>query len=107
MRPSAANGARVIAALTEFGVGASGLSPDQFEDPRTLLLLGREPFRIDSLTDIPGVTFEEAWAGRLYVNLDGVNVPMIGKRELLRNKRAVGRLQDLADVEALEKLDEA
>jgi hypothetical protein len=106
VRPTAANGARVIAALTAFGAAPQSLSPDQFEDPRTLLMLGREPFRVGVLTDIPGVTFEEAWAGRIHVILDGVQVPVIGKAELIRNKRTVGRLQDLADVDELQKLDE-
>ena len=69
-------------------------------------MLGREPFRVDILTDIPGVTFDEAWNGRIHVVLDGVRLPVIGKRELIRNKRAVGRLQDLADAEALEQIDE-
>jgi hypothetical protein len=105
VRPTAANGTRVIAALTEFGVAPPTLVPDQFEDPRTLLMLGREPFRIDILTEIPGVTFDEAWAGRIHVTLDGVRVPVIGKAELIKNKRTVGRLQDLADVDELQKLD--
>lgn len=69
-------------------------------------MLGREPFRVDILTDLPGVTFDEAWPSRVHVTIDGVTVPVIGKAQLIANKRAVGRLQDLADVEALERLDE-
>jgi hypothetical protein len=106
VRPTAANGERVIAALAEFGSGAEGLRPEQFEDPRTLLMLGREPFRVDILTDLPGVSFNESYSARIHVTLDGVRVPVIGKRELIKNKRTVGRLQDLADAEALEKLDQ-
>jgi hypothetical protein len=105
VRPTAANGARVMAALAAFGAAPRDLSADQFENPRTLLMLGREPFRIDILTDIPGVTFDEAWAARIHVTLDGVRVPVIGKAELIKNKRAVGRLQDLADVDELQKLE--
>ena len=105
VRPAASNGARVLAALAAFGAASAGLTPEQFEDPRTLLMLGREPFRVDILTDIP-VTFDEAWDNRMLVTLDGVSVPVIGKRELIRNKRAVGRLQDLADAEQLELLDD-
>lgn len=107
VRPTATNGARVLAALTAFGAAPEGITPERFEDPRTLLVLGREPFRVDILTDIPGVGFDEAWAERVEVTLDGVNVPVIGRRELIKNKRTVGRLQDLADVEALERLDGA
>lgn len=106
VRPTRANGARVIAALAAFGSGTQDLSPEQFENPRTLLVLGREPFRVDILTDIPGVDFDRAWAGRIHVTLDGVRLPVIGKEELITNKRTVGRLQDLADIEELEKLDE-
>lgn len=105
VRPTADNGERVLAALAAFGSGLEGLTPRHFEDPRTLLMLGREPFRVDILTDIPGVTFDEAWSSRIHVTLDGVEVPVIGKAELIKNKRAVGRLQDLADAEELEKLD--
>lgn len=106
VRPSAANGARVLHALTEFGAAPAGILPQQFEDPRTLLMLGREPFRVDILTDLPGVTFDDAWPVRTLVTIDGVTVPVIGKAQLITNKRAVGRLQDLADAEELERLDE-
>lgn len=105
VRPTAANGARVLAALVAFGAAPVDLNPTQFEDPRTLLMLGREPFRVDILTNIPGVTFDEAWGSRLYVTLDEVELPVIGKAHLIKNKRAVGRLQDLADAEELEKID--
>jgi predicted nucleotidyltransferase len=105
VRPTIQNGSRVIDALAEFGSTADGLTPQQFENPRTLLVLGREPFRIDILTSIPGVSFEDAWPARIEVSLEGVKVPVIGKQHLIANKRAVGRLQDLADIEALEELD--
>jgi hypothetical protein len=105
VRPTADNGARVLAALTDFGAASEELTRQHFEDPRTILMLGREPFRVDILTDIPGVTFEEAWNARIYVTLDDAELPVIGKAHLIKNKRAVGRLQDLADAEELEKLD--
>ena len=106
VRPTAENGSRVLAALAAFGAGSGGLTPEQFENPRTLLMLGRDPFRIDILTDLPAVEFDEAWTSRIYVTLDGVELPVIGKAQLIRNKRAVGRLQDLADAEELEKLND-
>jgi hypothetical protein len=105
VRPTAANGERVLSALNAFGASSEGLTEAHFEDPRTLLMLGREPFRVDILTDIPGVTFDEAWGSRIYVNVDAVELPVIGKAQLIKNKRAVGRLQDLADAEELEKLE--
>jgi predicted nucleotidyltransferase len=69
-------------------------------------MIGREPFRVDLLTSIPGVVFEEAWARRSSVELGGISVPLIGRKDLIANKKAVGRLQDLADVEALEAIAE-
>lgn len=105
VRPSADNGGRILAALAAFGASLDNLAPEQFEDPRTLLMLGREPFRVDILTDIPGTTFDEAWKSRIYVTIDDIELPVIGKAQLIKNKRAVGRLQDLADAEELEKLD--
>ncbi len=62
----------------------------------------RPPRRIDVLTDITGVDFETAWRSRVSHAVGSMQVPFIGRRELLRNKRAAGRLRDLADVEALE-----
>jgi hypothetical protein len=107
VRPTSSNGVRVLAALADFGAELRDFTAEQFENPRTLLMLGREPYRIDILTDLPGVTFDEAWSERAHVTLDGVTLPVISKRLLIRNKRAVGRLQDLADAEELEKLDAA
>lgn len=104
VRPTRVNGMRVVEALTEFGSGGEGLQPEQFEDPRTVVMLGREPYRVDLLTDLPGLEFGDAWNRRVHITLDGVQVPVIGKDDLIKNKRAVGRLQDLADAEALERL---
>jgi hypothetical protein len=70
-------------------------------------MLGREPSRVGILTDLPGISFEEAWKSWVNVVLDGVDVPLIGKAALIKNKRAVGRLQDLADIDELEKIDDA
>jgi hypothetical protein len=104
VRPTSSNGERVLSALEAYGTPLDQLSPLQFENPRTLLMLGRDPFRIDILTDLPGISFDEAWRDRIGIVLDGVAVPVIGKRDLIMNKRTVGRLQDLADADELEKL---
>jgi hypothetical protein len=101
VRPVADNGTRVLSALAEFGAPLSNFDPARFADPRTLIILGRDPFRIDILTDLAGITFDEAWAKRTCVTLDGQVIPLIDVDDLIKNKRAVGRLQDLADVEAL------
>jgi len=68
-----------------------------------VLQLGRNPFRIDILPSISGVTFEEAWAGRREGSIDGMTTPYIGRDELIRNREATGRARDLGDAEELKK----
>lgn len=92
----------MLIALQKFGASPPGFQPSRFEDPKTLLMIGQEPFRIDLLTSIPGIDFVRAWQQRESVELDGIQIPLISKTDLIANKKAVGRLQDLADVEALE-----
>lgn len=104
VRPTARNGRRVLDALREFGASVD-LAPEQFENPRTMLVLGRDPFRVDLLTAIPDLEFEDCWLRRESVVLEGTSIPLLSKSDLLANKRASGRIQDLADVEALEALD--
>lgn len=83
VRPTADNGACVLQALTKFGAAPAGILPQQSEDSRTLLMIGREPFRVDILTDLAGVRFEDAWPARIQVTIDGVTVPVIGKAQLI------------------------
>jgi predicted nucleotidyltransferase len=106
LRPSPENGKRALTALVDFGTPLVDFTPERFAEPDTIVMIGREPFRVDLLTSIPGVVFEEAWARRTSVELDGITVPLIGRADLIANKKAVGRLQDLADVEALEAIAE-
>ena len=68
-----------------------------------MIQLGRAPSRIDLLTSISGVPTEEAFATKVSATIDGIPVFILGKGALIRNKRAVGRPQDLADLESLEK----
>lgn len=105
IRPTLENGRRVIEALAEFGFGALDLEPDVFTQPDTVIQLGREPNRIDLLTEIYGVTIDEVWNSKVEADLDGLQVTMIGRDALIRNKKATARLQDLADVEKLESED--
>lgn len=69
-------------------------------------MLGRKPWRIDILTGIDGVTFEEAWATRVEANFHGIKLFIIGRDALLKNKRAAGRKKDAVDVELLEEVGE-
>jgi predicted nucleotidyltransferase len=104
LRPTAENGQRVLNALTAFGTPFGDLVAERFTGPDLILMLGREPFRVDLLTHIPGVVFEDAWPRRVSITLDGETIPLIAREDLITNKKAVGRLQDLADVEALEAI---
>ena len=102
VRPTHENGQRIVEALKAFGFASLGLGPDAFTAPDRVIQLGRAPNRIDLLTGIPGVSFDEAWPARVQADLDGLGVFMIGRDALIRNKRATGRPQDLADAERLE-----
>lgn len=101
------NARRLRAALVAFGFGS--VVPDEraFLVPDNVWMLGRKPNRIDILTSIDGVTWDEVWKGRVRVDLDGMPLFVIGARELLANKRAAGRPKDLADVDAIERLSKA
>lgn len=101
VEPSAENAQRVIDALSAFGFGDIGLSAEDFQRPDTVVQLGVPPVRVDLLTGITGVSWDEAWAGRVDGELGAVPAAFIGLAELRRNKRATGRHRDLADLEAL------
>lgn len=95
------NADKIFAVLESFGFGDAGIKRDDFLEPGQVIQLGRAPHRIDILTGISGVTWQEAWASRTEVDLDGLAIHVIGKSELIRNKQATGRPQDLADLARL------
>lgn len=95
------NAANVLAALHSFGFDGLGLTEDDFARPGRVVQLGYPPYRIDILTSIDGVEFDEAWPRRTTAVVDGLELPVIGRDDLVRNKRAAGRPQDLADVARL------
>jgi hypothetical protein len=65
--------------------------------------MGVRPLRIDVTTSISGVDFEAAWPNRVYVEIEQMRIPVIGRADLLTNKRATGRAQDLVDADRLDK----
>lgn len=101
IRPTAENAARVVAALEEFGFGSLGLKEADFLQPGHVVQLGRPPVRIDLLTSISGVAWEEAEAGKVAGRYGDVPVAFLGRAQLIANKRACGRTKDRADLEAL------
>jgi hypothetical protein len=99
------NAPKVINGLIEFGAPLMGLTEADLRAPGVGLQIGVEPGRIDVLTSVSGVRFEDAWPRKVQANFaEGVRCNVIGLDELLQNKRAAGRPQDLADVAALERL---
>ena len=99
---SPVNAANMVKALEQFGFGSLGLQTSDFLDPDQIIQLGYPPNRIDLMTTPPGVEFESCYASRIEIQLDEVSVNFIDLDNLKRNKRAAGRLQDLADLENLE-----
>lgn len=95
------NAGKLHAVLTDFGFGDVGILRDDFLEPDQVIQLGRAPNRIDILTGISGITWREVWASRIQVNFDGLEIHVIGKAELMRNKQATGRPQDFADLARL------
>jgi hypothetical protein len=100
---SRSNGERILAALDDFGFGGLGLRLEDLTEGEHVIQLGREPNRIDLLTFLTGVDFEDCWERRLETAFEGQRLPVIGLDDLLQNKRMTGRLKDLADVEEFER----
>jgi hypothetical protein len=95
------NTKRLESALAAFGLASLGLKAADFADSYRVIQLGEPPNRIDLLTSIAGVSFDEAWADRVEADLEGTRVSFISRTGLIRNKRLTGRAQDKADLEAL------
>ncbi len=100
---SPGNVARVWQALEAFGAPAAalGVSRADLETPDLVIQIGLPPRRIDVLTGVSGLEFDEAWPDRVVHRIDQLDVPFLGRAALVRNKRASGRFKDLGDLEAL------
>lgn len=101
VEPAADNAIRVLAALRAFGAPIEQLSAADLISTDLVFQIGVPPRRIDLMTGITGVSFEEAWAGRAEAEYGQVRFPIIGREALIQNKRALGRPKDLLDLEAL------
>ena len=102
--PTPENADRVWEALTRFGAPLEDMEVDRddFVRPDTVVQIGLPPNRIDLLTAMTGVpSFDTAWATRIEIEIDDHVIPFLGRDALIANKRATGRLKDLADIEAL------
>ncbi|MCB0739214.1 MAG: nucleotidyltransferase [Bacteroidetes bacterium] len=99
------NAKKIKRVLIEFGFSSLSLSESDFETSKNIIQLGYPPNRIDLLTSIDGVDFEMAYPNHELFESEGLRIKFIGLEDLIKNKKATGRLQDLADVEMLEKVN--
>lgn len=97
-----ANAKNILKSLKEFGFSKLDLNENDFLTPGNVIQLGYPPNRIDILTQATGVDFQECFSQKLQLEIDGININFIDIKNLKKNKKAVGRLQDLADIERLE-----
>lgn len=97
------NAAKLVIVLEDFGLSCLGLKAADFLKEESVVYFGRPPFRIDLINFADGIAFDEAWATRIQTTQDGEPLLVISRDLLIKNKRATGRLQDLADVAALER----
>ncbi len=106
LRPSTDNATRVLRAFQRFGLPLMGdATEEDFANEGFQYAIGRPPSMIDFLTSIPGLNFEECWNNRVIANETDLSVLFLSKKDLIEAKRAAGRLQDLADIEELERGD--
>ncbi|MBP7585826.1 MAG: hypothetical protein KBA61_17410 [Spirochaetes bacterium] len=97
------NARRVTDAITEFGFTPEGMTPEMFSLEDRVIRMGVPPLRIEVLTSVSGVAFDECFRAKDTVDMGDYTIPVINREMLLKNKKASGRLKDLADVENLEK----
>lgn len=105
--PTPSNAVRLREALLAFGFGSDVPSVEQLVVPGSIWMLGRKPWRIDVLNKIDGVSFARAWSGRAQADFGPGPLYLIGRKELIANKRASGRDKDLRDVAMLEAMTAA
>jgi hypothetical protein len=102
VRPSIENAERVYRALRAFGAPLADLTEADLATPGVIFQIGVPPNRIDVITQIDGVAFDDAWSRRVESTYDGTPISILSLPDLIQNKRAAGRKQDLLDLERLE-----
>jgi hypothetical protein len=99
--PSSENAKKILSALSDFGFSALNLTTEDFQNPSSVVQLGVPPVRIDIITSLTGVAWEDADKGKQEGLYGDVPVHFLGKEQYIANKRAIGRKKDLADLESL------
>jgi hypothetical protein len=101
VEPTPVNAPRVVKALATFGAPLADVTESDFSMPGVVFQIGVPPGRIDILTELTGLAFDEAWPGRDAGLFGDLTVDFIGRDAFIRNKRATGRAKDLGDIEGL------
>jgi hypothetical protein len=101
IKPDSENATRILTALDEFGFGSVGLKKEDLKTPNKVVQLGFPPVRIDIITSISGVSWDDAFKNHDKGEYGDIPVLYIGKKQYVINKKACGRKKDLADLEAL------
>ena len=101
VRSTPENADRVLAALTRFGAPLFDLTREDLTRAGTVFQIGQPPSRIDILSSISGVTFEAAWPRRIFVEIEGLAIPVLARTDFIANKQASGRPKDLSDLALL------
>ena len=104
VRPDPKNAQQVYKTLADFGAPLNNISSSDFENPGTIFQIGVTPRRIDIITEIDGLSFDEAAEGKEIVEIEGLYIPVISKLKLIINKLSTGRDKDRLDAENLKKL---
>jgi len=99
------NAAKLVEVFTSFGMKDAKLTKDLFLEPGRIIRMGVPPMRVEVLTEIDGVNFQECYRARLTVEIDGQKVNLISRAHLRQNKRASARYKDLDDLEHLPKTE--
>jgi hypothetical protein len=101
--PNPENAILVLQALEDFGAPSGSLSQDDLQKESLIFQIGVAPRRIDILTSVDGLNFEDAFANSQTVEIEGIHIQVLSAADLIKNKRSTGRTKDLADAEALEE----
>ena len=103
LHPSEENVSRLMKAFREFGIPLIDITPEDFTHPKVQYSIGVAPCLIDFLTSIPGLSFEPCWDNRVTCSENGYPIFYLGKQDLITSKQTAGRLQDLADIDELNR----
>lgn len=101
VKPDIENAHRILVALAEFGFDSIGLTTEDFTHPDSVVQLGVPPVRVDLISSLTGVSWLEAFSGKVSGTYGDIQAPFIGRTQFIANKRAIGRKRDMADIEAL------